>query len=393
MTTFDVFAVGCGGGPYEDNLSSYFVKATDAPWKDGIVAIEAGSGLGALRRLLKTRPEVFHSPTESDTSDKLTPAEVYSWIRSYIISHPHLDHLSGLVLSAGSTASTSTPVYGTQHTLETIADIFSGKIWPALASWTDEPGKPLRLSRLSPQDGYVPITESLSVRTMVVSHGPSSPTSSSSEHSPYESSAFFLQHVPSARELLFFGDVEPDALSSRPNNRDVWRTAAPKIPAVLSALFIECSWPDGRADEQLYGHLSPAHLTEELCNLAREVVASRVRSRVNPDEDSSSNSDTERPNTRRRKRLRRSDSDVQDVDVRGALAGLRVYIIHCKDDLKETFDRPIHEVIAGQVRALVDDRGLGAEIIAVEQGMLICTSSRIVQLSTWTLTIDQPFNE
>ncbi|KAL7283169.1 hypothetical protein ACG7TL_002595 [Trametes sanguinea] len=371
MTTFDVFAVGCGGGPYEDNLSSYFVKARDALWKDGIVAIEAGSGLGALRRLLKARPEVFRLPLGTDTSDKLTPAEVYSWIRSYLISHPHLDHLSGLVLSAGSTASTSTPVYGTQHTLETIADIFSGKIWPALASWTDEPGKPLRLSRLSPEDGYVSIADSLSVRTMVVSHGPSSPTSSSSEHPPYESSAFFLRHDPSARELLFFGDVEPDALSTHPQNRDVWRTAAPKIPDVLSALFIECSWPHGRPDEQLYGHLSPAHLTEELCNLAREVVASRARSRVTSGDEYSSSSDSERPSIGGRKRLRRSDSDVQDIDVRGALSGLRVYIIHCKDDLQETYESPIHEVITGQVRTLVDDRGLGAEIVAVEQGMLI----------------------
>ncbi|CDO69007.1 hypothetical protein BN946_scf184834.g14 [Trametes cinnabarina] len=332
--------------------------------------MRAGSGLGALRRLLKTQPDVFRVPTEADASGKLTPAEVYSWIRCYLISHPHLDHLSGLVLSAGSTKSASTPVYGTQHTLEAISDIFSGKIWPALASWTEEPGKPLRLARLSPDDGYTPIVGSLSVRTMVVSHGPSSDTTATS-NPPYESSAFFLRHDPSAREFLFFGDVEPDTLSSNPQNRDVWRTAAPKIPDVLSALFIECSWPEDRPDELLYGHLSPTHLVEELTSLAREVVESRARSRASSDEDSGQSTDSERQHTRRSKRRRRSDSDIRDVDVRGALAGLRVYIIHCKDDLHETYDRPIQEVIAGQVRTLVNDRGLGAEIIAVEQGMLI----------------------
>ncbi|KAI8998892.1 cAMP phosphodiesterases class-II-domain-containing protein [Trametes punicea] len=374
MATFDVFAVGCGGGPYEDNLSSYFLKASGAPWEDGIVALEAGSALGAVRRLLGTHPEVFGPP--SGSPKKPTPAELYSWIRCYLITHPHLDHLSGLVLSAGSTKCSSTPVYGTRHTLDVVADIFSGKIWPALASWTEEPGKPLVLSPLSPADGYVPITDTFSVRTMEVSHGPSSspslaqPTPSSSSSAPYKSSAFFVRHDPSARELLFFGDVEPDALSSHPQNREVWRTAAPKIPDVLSALFIECSWPAGRPDELLYGHLSPAHLADELTVLAREVVASRSRSRADSDEDFGSGSDREAP-PRGRKRRRRSDSDVNEEDVRGALAGLRVFVIHCKDDLHETLNGPIHDVIAGQVRALVEERALGAEVVAVEQGMLI----------------------
>ncbi|KAI0327160.1 hypothetical protein GY45DRAFT_1160096 [Cubamyces sp. BRFM 1775] len=384
MTTFDLFVLGCGGGPYEDNLSSYFLKASDASWKDGVIALEAGSALGALRKLLATRADVF--AIEAESVEKLTPAEVYSWIQCYLITHPHLDHLSGLVLSAGSAPRTSVPVYGTQYTLEAISEIFSGKVWPALASWTKEPDKPLLLSPLSPEDGYVALTDTISVRTMPISHGQSltttdTPSRTPSSHSPnshkaepYASSAFFLRHIPSAHELLFFGDVEPDSLSSRPQTRDVWRTAAPKIPHALSALFIECSWPAGRPDALLYGHLSPAHLASELSVLAREVVASRARSRANSRE---SDSDGEEPdgdeddgNDRRRKRRRQSDEDAE-VDVRGALTGLRVFVVHCKDDLHGTFDRPIHEVIAGQVRELVEERALGAEIVAVEQGMLI----------------------
>ncbi|KAH9901114.1 cyclic-AMP phosphodiesterase [Cubamyces lactineus] len=388
MTTFDLFVLGCGGGPYEDNLSSYFLKASDASWKDGVIALEAGSALGAVRKLLATHADVF--ATEAESVEKLTPAEVYSWIQCYLITHPHLDHLSGLVLSAGSTPRSSVPVHGTQYTLEAISDVFSGKVWPALASWTKRLDKPLLLSPLSPEDGYVALTDTISVRTMPISHGQSpistgatdTPTRSPDSHSansrsfePYASSAFFLRHIPSAHEFLFFGDVEPDSLSSRPQTRDVWRTAAPKIPHTLSALFIECSWPAGRPDALLYGHLSPAHLADELSVLAREVIASRARSRANSrgsgsDGDEADDNEDD-GNDRRRKRRRQSDEDAE-VDVHGALAGLRVFVVHCKDDLHGKYDKPIHEVIAGQVRELVEDRALGAEIVAVEQGMLIC---------------------
>ncbi|KAH9857812.1 cyclic-AMP phosphodiesterase [Lenzites betulinus] len=374
--TFDVFVVGSGGGPFEDNLSSYFLKPSDSSWKDGIIALEAGSGLGALNRLLTTHSDVFASPeSESEVDAPITPtaAEIYSWIQCYLITHPHLDHINGLILSAGSTKGPPIPVRGTQETLEVVADAFSGKLWPALASWTESPNIAYHLSPLSLSDAYIPLTATLSVRTFPLSHGTppgAAPT--------YASSAFLLRHTPSARELLFLGDVEPDALSARPQNRALWRAAAPKVPHALAALFVECSWPAGRADALLYGHLSPSHLADELTVLAREVVASRERTRArerNGDGtggggDGEEDAEARQPRKRRRKRV--SDPDV---DVRGALAGLRVFITHCKDDLHGAFDRPIREVIAGQVRALVDERELGAEIVAVEQGMLICTSA------------------
>ncbi|KAL1947555.1 hypothetical protein VTO73DRAFT_13279 [Trametes versicolor] len=354
MATFDVFVVGSGGGPFEDNLSSYFLKPSGSSWQDGIIALDAGSGLGALNRLLTAHPEVFAPPSDSeeDVPTAPTAAQVNSWIQCYLITHPHLDHINGLVLSAGSAKGPSKPVRGTQETLEVIADVFAGKLWPSLASWTVTPNAAYHLSPLPLEDEYVSLTDTISVRTFPLSHGtpPDAPT--------YASSAFALRHVPSARELLFLGDVEPDSVAAHPQNGALWRAAAPKIPHALSAVFIECSWPEGRADALLYGHLSPGHLADELAVLAREVVAARERAQAD--------GGTEQPRKRRRKRV--SDPDV---DVRGALAGLRVFITHCKDDLQGVYDRPIHEVIAGQVRELVEERELGAEIVAVEQGMLI----------------------
>ena len=181
----------------------------------------------------------------------------------------------------------------------------------------------------------------------------------------YPSSAYFVRHDASARELLFFGDVEPDAVAAEPGNAEVWRAAAPKVPHALGALFIECSWPAGRARDVLYGHLSPEHLADELGALALEVACTRQRQEQKQQQ-------AQKQNGPRKKKRRNTDSLPS---VKGALEGLRVYIIHCKDDIEKKFDEPIHKVIADQVRELVDAKELGAEIIAVEQGMHICTST------------------
>ena len=44
--------------------------------------------------------------------------------------------------------------------------------------------------------------------------------------------------------------------------------------------------------------------------------------------------------------------------------------------MQRKYEEPIQRVIARQVRELVDARGLGAEIVAVEQGMHISMSFR-----------------
>jgi len=177
----------------------------------------------------------------------------------------------------------------------------------------------------------------------------------------YLSSAFFIRHDPTAHEFLFFGDVEPDSLAAEPQNRRVWRCAAEKIPDTLNTIFIECSWTSGRGDDQLYGHLSPKHLSAELTALAVEVDAFRTRTAE------ANNSDDESFPIRKKQR-RGSDSSPS---LRGVLSGVRVYIIHCKDDIRKLHDQPVNQVIASEVRTLVDTQELGLEIIAVDQGMHI----------------------
>lgn len=171
---------------------------------------------------------------------------------------------------------------------------------------------------------------------------------------PYESAAFFIRHDPTNIEFLFFGDVEPDTLASTPQNINVWRIATPKIlAATLSTIFIECSWPSGRPDDLLYGHLNPEHLVAELEVLASELVKAR---NGKAKRDSAKGDSISPPPLKKQK-------------TGGALDGLRVYVMHCKDTMD--CEKPISHLIVDQVRALVARKGLGAEIIAAEQGMRI----------------------
>jgi cAMP phosphodiesterase len=198
----------------------------------------------------------------------------------------------------------------------------------------------------------------------------------------YESSAFFIRHDPTRTEFLFFGDVEPDVIASTPKNINIWRIAAPKIPTTLSTIFIECSWPSGRPDDLLYGHLSPEHLVAELEVLATELVKIRTKNNIENGyiaarRDSQAGTDNEpddvdlRP-ARKKQKTSAATTPAESESLTGALTGLRVYVMHCKDTM--TCDLPVNRLIVEQVRALVARKGLGADILAAEQGMRIGAS-------------------
>lgn len=353
MIIFDMVVVGSGGGPDETNLSAYLLKPRRARWEDGVLALEAGSGQGALNQLLQRNPHLFDSPSDLDDHEPrvFSASEIYNLVRCYLITHAHLDHINSLVVSAGSFGAPRKRVYSTKQTLQDLELLFSDRIWPNLASWNEEDDShKLLYSILRTDNKYKSIFPDVSVRTLPLNHG-------RNESGHYESAAFFIRHEPSSREFLFFGDVEPDILAEKPQTIHVWRAAAPKIPDTLSSIFIECSWPSGREDETLYGHLTPEHLVDELTTLAGEVVRFRSSSQPQP---------RARP---ARKRQKKNPPSTEDL--RSALHGVRVFIMHCKDDVNGVHDRPVRDIIVEQVRDLVVARGLGADILGAVQGMHI----------------------
>ena len=61
------------------------------------------------------------------------PSHAYS--SCFIISHAHLDHVNGLVLSAGSLQGPRKRICASLHALKFLETIFADRIWPNLASW------------------------------------------------------------------------------------------------------------------------------------------------------------------------------------------------------------------------------------------------------------------
>jgi hypothetical protein len=183
----------------------------------------------------------------------------------------------------------------------------------------------------------------------------------------YPSLAYFVKHKITSRQFLFFGDVEPDSVSGKGTSLAVWRQAAPLIAeGSLTAIFLECSWLTGQPDAQLYGHLTPPYFVEELQVLAKEVVAYREKynSSVNNIELDAEGE----PVPKRRRSLAGFAHPTASP-----LGGVKVYVIHCKEPMDGADDiRPISQITATEIKSLLKDSNLGAEIIGAEPGMRIC---------------------
>jgi 3',5'-cyclic-nucleotide phosphodiesterase len=77
-----------------------------------------------------------------------------------------------------------------------------------------------------------------------------------------------LLTTPAGDALLYLGDTGPDGPGEDRLAR-LWARVTPLLRAGrLRAIFIEVSYPDPRADERLFGHLTPARLHAELQRLA-----------------------------------------------------------------------------------------------------------------------------
>jgi cAMP phosphodiesterase len=277
-------------------------------------------------------------------------------ISTYLITHPHLDHVSGFVINTAAFHNTSRPkrLAALPFTVDAIkTHIFNNIIWPNL---TDEEGGVglVSFQRLAEGGnialgegsgrGFIEVCDGLGVKGFRVSHGHcmrgpghmhrgsnanipetpgfqrlppahyqgdgredrslsfSLPTQSApgtpgvgahdqgrrasgaapvhADHCVIDSTAYFIRTESTLttpkREVLVFGDVEPDSLSLSPRTATIWAEAAPKIAAgILTGIFIEVSYTNAQGDAVLFGHLAPRHLLTELQTLADMVRESR----------------------------------------------------------------------------------------------------------------------
>ncbi|KAJ8065141.1 hypothetical protein OCU04_005854 [Sclerotinia nivalis] len=307
--SLQVIVLGSGGGPLEDNCTAFLVRSIAQGWTRGsVLAVDAGVHLSAIQTLLQQyhplppeRPHVLQDgllaglelPYRSVGANTAHIAR--NLIGAHLITHPHIDHIAGGVVSTASPSSKPRRIAGLASTIEALKQhVFNDVIWPNL---TDENGGVglVTFMRLMSggssllgdgvTKGYMEVVEGLGVKSWAVSHGlclkqfpyqslnnptaetglarsPSrraNPQSSRGHPSPpliadamntatenlgmnfpspavdpfrvYTSSAFFIHDIASSHEILIWGDVEPDSLSAFPRNKQVWQDAAPKIAA------------------------------------------------------------------------------------------------------------------------------------------------------------------
>jgi cAMP phosphodiesterase len=358
------------------------VRSLKTGWAKGsVVALDAGVHLSSITKILEdTQPQGLGAsialPHILETGPfagmEITSASATTnaghvtrhLVDTYLITHPHLDHISGFVINtAGLPGARPKRLAGLPSTISAFKQhIFNNVIWPNLSDENNGAGLVTYMRLVeggSPAlgegdgKGYLEISDGLSVKLFSVSHGHcierhshrgssassrygsfdaafiasrGAPGSTAASGPPsllkssaagqekesvcvYDSSAYFIRDNATGREVLMFGDVEPDSVSLSPRNQGIWQEAAPRIAnGNLSAIFIECSYDNSQTDDRLFGHLTPRYVIQEMRALAAAVeIARQAPSRLD--------------STKKRKRdVEEAQEIAEGVDT------------HCRDD-------------------------------------------------------------
>lgn len=259
-------------------------------------------------------------------------ARVLQLASTFIISHPHLDHIQGLVLNSAwphlqaENQHNVPEICGLAFTVGALQrHVFNGVIWPNLVA-----AGQLRLKVLDSLRPHTTPDGSFHVTMFDLHHGPLHlwrQNESDSEQLPlrYPLSAFLVQELTNGSRILVFGDFEPDLVLGGTANSRVWAAVAPYIDdGLLRAVIMECSSPTVELLVNLYGHMMPAHVIAEFLALRRLTAAKH-------------------------------------------LGGLQVVITHVKD-ISENDPR---RLVLSELEALNEHEALGLKITMALSGLLI----------------------
>ncbi|SHG11701.1 MBL fold metallo-hydrolase [Flavobacterium johnsoniae] len=236
--SFQVVPLGIKGGIDEKNLSAYLLAPSNS--KD-FICLDAGTINAGIEKAIDNK--VF----------KVSTSEVLKkYIKGYLISHAHLDHVSGLIIN--SPADSSKTVYATEKCMEMMENhYFNDQTW---ANFGDKgPGFPLKKYHFQTLNlgEETPLSNTtMSVKAFPLSHV-----------NPFESTAFLIKN--NNDYALYLGDTGPDSVEKSDKLKALWTAVAPLVQSrQLKGIFIEVSFPNEQPDKFLFGHLTPNHLMTEL---------------------------------------------------------------------------------------------------------------------------------
>lgn len=251
---------GSGGGPSESNVSGYLVRSTSTKWaNNSVLAVDAGTHLSGIIRILETHqlttsmnpPSSPSTPSDGAASQAFPfsgaplPTDapkanaafiVRELVSTYLLTHAHLDHLSGFVINSAAFSPKNKPkclaaLPGVINAVKT--HIFNDVIWPNLSDEDSGIGL-FKYQRLSAAEDYVPVSEGLSAQAWPVSHGHcmkrhthwgrkstinmddcdrhENHLGDRQTHQKWcvlDSAVFFIRDDATGKEVMMWGDVEP----------------------------------------------------------------------------------------------------------------------------------------------------------------------------------------
>ena len=241
-TGFKIVPLGILGGSDESNLSSYMVAPDNS---DNYICLDAGTLYFGIQQAI---------------TNHLFPGSAVSVLRTnvkaYLISHPHLDHVSGLIIN--SPQDTDKNIYALPFCIDVLKDnYFTWKDWANFANEGDRPAlNKYHYVALDTNKETAIENTAMYVRPFLLSHS-----------NPYQSTAFLIRYADSY--LIYFGDTGADEIEKSNRLQLTWKAISPLIKTkALKAIFIETSFPDEQPQQQLFGHLTPFLLMKELTSLS-----------------------------------------------------------------------------------------------------------------------------
>ncbi len=240
-SSFKIVPLGVEGGSSEGNLSAYLLAATGSRT---YICLDAGTLHDGIEKAIRSGALAGTEATVLKND-----------IKGYLISHPHLDHVAGLIINSPDDSAKN--IYALSFCIDVLKEkYFSWKSW---ANFADEGEAPLlkkyHYKVLTPgQEAAVEQTDFF-VTPFYLSHA-----------NPYKSTAFLVRQ--SDAYLLYLGDTGADTMEHADNLHALWLQVAPLLKEKkLKAIFIETSFTNEQPDKLLFGHLTPRLLLHEMNSL------------------------------------------------------------------------------------------------------------------------------